>query len=104
MLVLRCDSVRELVQAGLPDDRVSGGLEPADGLGRSFRNMVAEDRRSIGRPEPVRVEEILDRERRSLLRGGLLTDRDERVEVPVPPPDRGERLFGRDRRQSARRL
>jgi hypothetical protein len=60
--VLRGDAVGELVQVRLADVRVAGGLEPDDGLGGAVGDVVGEDDRPVGRDEPGRVEEVLDRE------------------------------------------
>jgi hypothetical protein len=62
VLVLGGDPVGELVQVGLPDDRVAPGLEARDGGCRPLGDVLGEDRRPIGRPEAGRVEEVLDAE------------------------------------------
>ena len=62
VLVLRGDPVGELVQVGLPDDRVAPGLEARDGGCRPRGDVLGEDRRPVGRPEAGRVEEVLDAE------------------------------------------
>jgi hypothetical protein len=56
MRVLRGDAVGELVQVRLADDGVVGRLKASDGLGGSFRNVVAEDRGAVGRRQPGGVE------------------------------------------------
>ena len=62
VLVLGGDPVGELVQVGLPDDRVAPGLEARDGGCRPRGDVLGEDRRPVGRPEAGRVEEVLDAE------------------------------------------
>ena len=52
--VLRRDPVGELVQVGLPDVRVAGGLEQADGLGGLRRDVVGEQRRAVRRRQSLR--------------------------------------------------
>jgi hypothetical protein len=63
MLVLRGGAVGELVQVGLAHVRVPGRLEPPHRLGGLARDVLGEQDRPVGRDEPGRVEEILDRER-----------------------------------------
>jgi hypothetical protein len=60
--VLRRDAVRELVQVRLPDIDPARRLEPLDRLGARLRDMRVEDRRAVRRPDPGRIEEILDGE------------------------------------------
>jgi hypothetical protein len=56
---------RELVQVRLSDDAPSGCLERGDRGCSLRRDMLAEQRRSVRRHEPGRVEQILDGERAS---------------------------------------
>ncbi len=64
--VHRGDPVRELVQVRLSDVRVAGGFEPAHRLGRLLGHVLGVDDRAVGRRQPRRVEEILDREPRAV--------------------------------------
>jgi hypothetical protein len=75
VLVFRGRAVRELVQVGLADVRVSGRLQPPYRLRGLSRNVLGEQDRAVGRDEPGRVEEVLDGERNPL--GGLLGAREE---------------------------
>ena len=61
--VVRRDPVGELVQVRLAHDRVAGLLEPGDAGRRALGNVVAEDRRAVGRRQPGRVDQVLDGER-----------------------------------------
>jgi len=61
--VLRGRAERELVQVGLADVCVAGRLQPPHRLGRLARHVVGEQDRAVGRDEPGRVEQVLDRER-----------------------------------------
>jgi hypothetical protein len=70
MLVLRGRAVRELVQVRLAGVRVSRRLQPPHGLRGLARHVLGEQDRAVGRDEPGRVEEVLDRERNPL--AGLL--------------------------------
>jgi hypothetical protein len=63
MRVLRGDAIGELVQVRLADVREARRLEPRDGLRRTDRDVVGEDRRAVRRRQPGRVEQILDGER-----------------------------------------
>jgi hypothetical protein len=70
VLVLRGRAEGELVQVRLADVRVARRLEPPYRLGRLARDMLGEQDRAVGRDEPGRVEQVLDRERDPL--GGRL--------------------------------
>jgi hypothetical protein len=63
------------VQVRLADVRVPGRLQPPHGLGRIRRHVLGEDRRSVRRHEPGRVEQVLDAERDPL--GDRLGTREE---------------------------
>jgi hypothetical protein len=60
--VLGRDAVGELVQVRLADDGVARGLERRDRRCSLCRDVLGEDRGAVGRPQPGRVEEVLDRE------------------------------------------
>ena len=70
VLVLGGRAERELVQVGLADVRIAGRLQPPHRLGCLARDVVGEQDRAVGRDEPGRVEQVLDRERDPL--AGLL--------------------------------
>ena len=60
--VLRRDSVGELVQVGLADVGVAGGLEPQNACRRRRRNVVGEDRGAVRGRQACGVEQVLDGE------------------------------------------
>ena len=64
--ILRGQPEAELVQVGLPHQHVTGSLQPPDRLGGSIRDVVGEDRCSVGRTNPCGVEDVLDREARAV--------------------------------------
>src|SRR2546429_595394 len=60
--VLRRGAEGELVQVGLADGDVTGGLEQTPRVGGSVRDVVPEDRRAVGGADAGGVEEVLDGE------------------------------------------
>jgi hypothetical protein len=68
VLVLGGRAEGELVEVGLADVRVAGGLEAQNRLGRLARRVLGEQDRAVSGDEARRVEQVLDRERDPLAR------------------------------------
>ena len=86
-LALAEDAPGELGQVRLADDDRAGVDEALHGLGVPLRDVVRVETGSVGRADPGRVEEVLDRERPARKRPGAgfagLDSRDERVPLVV---------------------